>query len=98
LYHHERWDGSGYPSGLAGEKIPLPARITAIADVFDALASKRVYKHSWTTEEIKQYFEEKQGEQGEQFDPLLVKIFMKDYSEFVRLSNKLQREKQKIIK
>ena len=50
-YHHERWDGSGYPEGLKGEEIPLEARIMAIADVYDALVSKRVYKDSMTFEQ-----------------------------------------------
>ena len=46
-YHHERWDGSGYPEGLSGQQIPLEARIMAIADVYDALVSKRVYKEAF---------------------------------------------------
>ena len=87
LYHHERWSGNGYPSGLSGEKIPLAARITAIADVFDALASKRVYKNSWTTEEIKLYFEKNQDEQ---FDPILTKIFLKDFSDFVEIRDQFE--------
>jgi putative two-component system response regulator len=47
VYHHERWDGTGYPQGLAGEAIPLSARIVAVADVYDALTSRRVYKDAW---------------------------------------------------
>ena len=50
LTHHEKWDGSGYPSGLAGEEIPVSARIVAIADVFDALTSVRPYKKAWSEE------------------------------------------------
>jgi putative two-component system response regulator len=49
--HHERWDGTGYPDGLAGEEIPLAARIVAVADVYDALISERPYKHAWQPEE-----------------------------------------------
>ena len=51
-YHHEYWDGSGYPKGLKGEQIPFEARIMAVADVYDALASKRAYKESMTAEKI----------------------------------------------
>lgn len=72
LSHHERYDGSGYPHGTVGEKIPLSARISAIADVYDALTSARPYKEPWshqsTVEEIL-----RQG--GSQFDPVLVEIF-----------------------
>jgi putative two-component system response regulator len=73
LYHHERWDGSGYPDGLAGEEIPQSARIVAIADVFDALTMKRPYKESWTIEES--MLEIKKGS-GSHFDPKLVEIFV----------------------
>ena len=73
LYHHERWDGSGYPEGLAGEEIPQSARIVAIADVFDALTMKRPYKESWTIEESMS--EIKKGS-GSHFDPKLVEIFV----------------------
>ncbi|NKD54745.1 MULTISPECIES: HD domain-containing phosphohydrolase [unclassified Haematospirillum] len=69
--HHERWDGTGYPRRLSGKIIPLPARITAIADVFDSLASDSVYKKAWPLERILQYFEESSGTQ---FDPSLVRI------------------------
>jgi putative two-component system response regulator len=51
LYHHERWDGKGYPTGLSGEEIPLAARIVTIADVYDALTSKRPYKEAFSHEE-----------------------------------------------
>jgi HD-GYP domain-containing protein (c-di-GMP phosphodiesterase class II) len=72
LYHHERWNGSGYPEGLAGEAIPLAARITALADVFDALASKRSYKEAWTKEMT---YDEIRRESGQHFDPELVDTF-----------------------
>lgn len=73
LHHHERYDGKGYPHGLSGEKIPLSARITAIADVYDALRSKRPYKEEWPHEKAKA---EIAKNAGTQFDPILVRIFM----------------------
>ena len=71
-YHHERWDGKGYPTGLAGEDIPLSARIMAVADVFDALVSKRSYKEGFSYEKAFAIIEE---ESGTHFDPVLVKAF-----------------------
>ena len=71
-YHHEKWDGTGYPEGLRGEQIPLSARIMAVADVFDALVSKRVYKDSMSSE---QAFEILREDSGKHFDPLIVDIF-----------------------
>ncbi len=73
LYHHEKWDGSGYPFGLKGEDIPLCARIVAIADVFDALTSKRPYKGAWGFEETISFIEE---QKGIHFDPELVPLFL----------------------
>ena len=72
LYHHEKWDGTGYPHGLAGEAIPLEALIVALADVFDALTSKRPYKEAWTIEDTTTYI---LNESNKQFDPQLVKAF-----------------------
>jgi len=72
LYHHEHWDGSGYPEGLAGERIPESARIVALADVFDALVMERPYKHAWSLEQVPVAI--KQGS-GSHFDPRLVEIF-----------------------
>ena len=74
-YHHERWDGTGYPLGLTGEEIPLAARIMAIADVFDALVSKRCYKDAIPFEEA---FEIIESESGTHFDPKLVDVFLKE--------------------
>ena len=71
--HHERWDGAGYPSGLAGEAIPLTARITAVADVFDALCHARPYKRAWPVEEAVQ---EIRLQAGAQFDPQVAEAFM----------------------
>lgn len=73
-YHHERWDGSGYPNGLKGEEIPLEARIMAIADVYDALVSKRVYKDEFSFEQANQIIMENMGKQ---FDPELEKYYLK---------------------
>jgi response regulator RpfG family c-di-GMP phosphodiesterase len=71
--HHERWDGSGYPHGLKGEEIHIAGRITALADVFDALGSDRCYKNAWSLEEILALIQE---ESGKHFDPALVQILM----------------------
>lgn len=71
LYHHEKWDGSGYPHGLAGEAIPLEARIVAVSDVFDALTSARPYKQAWGIEETLQYM---RAQKGLHFEPLLVDL------------------------
>lgn len=81
-YHHEKWDGFGYPCGLAGENIPLSARIMAIADVFDALVSKRCYKDALPFDEAIKII---QDESGSHFDPKLVEVFVKykeDYRPF----------------
>ncbi len=73
-YHHEKWDGSGYPEGLAAEEIPLSARITAVADVFDALTMKRSYKEAWPVEEA---FNKIEDDAGSHFDPALVDHFLR---------------------
>ncbi|RIH90534.1 Cyclic di-GMP phosphodiesterase response regulator RpfG [Calidithermus terrae] len=72
--HHERWDGSGYPDGLAGEAIPLEARIVSVVDVFDALTSKRPYKRAWTVEEA---LAEIAAQAGRQFDPRIVEALLR---------------------
>lgn len=72
LTHHEKWDGSGYPKGLKGENIPLEGRIVAIADVFDALTSKRPYKEAWSVQEAVDFIHE---QSGRHFDPSLVALF-----------------------
>lgn len=73
-FHHEKWDGSGYPEGLKGEEIPLCARIMAVADVFDALVSERVYKKAMPVEQAFAVLEE---EAGSHFDPRIVEVFLK---------------------
>ncbi|GLX76839.1 3'3'-cGAMP-specific phosphodiesterase 2 [Thalassotalea insulae] len=85
-YHHENWDGSGYPDGLTGEDIPLEARIMAIADVFDALGSKRSYKTPWSAEEVKQYITE---QKGKKFQPALVDIILDNFDEFWAIRSSL---------
>ena len=82
--HHERWDGKGYPCGLAGEDIDLLGRITALADVFDALASDRVYKKAWDIPRIVDLFK---AERERQFDPDLVRIFLDNLEAFVKILN-----------
>ena len=77
-YHHERWDGKGYPEGLHGEVIPLSARVMAVADVFDALTAKRVYKPAFPLEKALQILEEGAGTQ---FDPKCVEAFMDSLTE-----------------
>ncbi len=79
-YHHEKWNGMGYPEGLKEKEIPLSARIMAIADVFDALISKRCYKEAYSYEEAFKIIEESKGTH---FDPLLVDVFIKYKEEFM---------------
>ena len=79
-YHHERWDGKGYPTKRAGEDIPLCARIAAIADVFDALSHARSYKPAWSLETT---LNEIRGGRGTQFDPKLTDIFLKMMDELI---------------
>lgn len=84
LYHHEKWDGSGYPTGISKEDIPLCARIMAVADVFDALVSKRVYKEKMSVDEAYNVLKE---ESGKHFDPQIVDIFINiryDVEEYVK--------------
>ena len=82
LYHHERWDGSGYPEGLKGENIPLAARIVAIADNYDALRSQRPYKPPWDRTMVCSYFID---QKGRQFDPELVDLFLRMEAEMDRV-------------
>lgn len=77
-HHHERWDGSGYPDGLAGERIPLGSRIIAVVDAFDAMTSDRVYRPALSTEEA---FAELRKGAGTQFDPQIVELFQRAYEE-----------------
>lgn len=72
--HHEKWDGSGYPRGLKGEEIPLPARIFAVIDVWDALCSDRPYRPAWPKEQARNYIQE---QAGKHFDPAVVEAFLR---------------------
>ena len=85
--HHEKYDGSGYPRGLKGEEIHIYGRITAMADVFDALGSDRVYKNAWSDEKIFELFK---NEKGTHFDPELVEIFFDNLDEFLAIRDRLQ--------
>jgi response regulator RpfG family c-di-GMP phosphodiesterase len=80
--HHEKWDGSGYPKKLKGEDIHIYGRITAVADVFDALGSSRVYKEAWELDKIFELFKE---ERGKHFEPKLVDIFFEHFDELNKI-------------
>lgn len=86
LHHHERWDGNGYPMGLAGEEIPLSARIVTIADVYDALSSKRVYKDAFPHHDCVRLIREGAGTH---FDPALVRVFLSIEAEFAVIAARL---------
>jgi putative nucleotidyltransferase with HDIG domain len=73
LYHHEHWDGTGYPYGLKGEQIPQMARVFAVVDVFDALKSDRPYRTAWSHSKVIEYLKE---QSGRCFDPQVVKLFL----------------------
>lgn len=89
LSHHEKWDGSGYPSGLAGEAIPLEGRIMAVVDVIDALASRRSYKEPWPDEQIKDLV---RRERGRHFDPALADLALELFDQFVEVRQSLPDE------
>lgn len=94
LTHHEKWDGSGYPKKLKGEKIPLEARIVAIADVFDALTSERPYKKSWPVEDAVAEIEKCSGSH---FDPGLIKAFWAALPEILCIKEKYTEERGALI-
>ena len=83
-FHHERFDGSGYLAGLVGEEIPLPARIVAVADCYDALTSARPYKKAFPSDLTKTMIEE---ESGKHFDPVIVRAFQDRFDEFVEVQS-----------
>ena len=85
-YHHEKWDGSGYPHGLSGRQIALPGRIMAIVDVYDALRSKRVYKDAYSHEKSCNIIQEGRGGH---FDPFIVDVFIENNREIEKLHGKL---------
>jgi putative two-component system response regulator len=81
--HHERWDGAGYPNGLKAEAIPVAARVVAVADVFDALTTRRPYKEPMAIEMARNYLIENQGKQ---FDPACVQAFLSRWDEVVGIA------------
>ena len=85
-FHHEKWDGSGYPNGFKGEEIPLSARIMALADVYDALRSKRCYKNCMHHDECRKIIKENSGTH---FDPVIVQAFLNTEDEFKKISQGL---------
>lgn len=87
LTHHEKWDGSGYPYGLAGEDIPIEGRICALADVFDALTSKRPYKDAWSIEKTLEYIVE---QKGKHFDPSLVELLIENLPKVLEIKERWQ--------
>lgn len=85
ISHHEKWNGKGYPNNLMGDAIPITGRITALADVFDALTSERPYKKAWSVQEAINLITE---ESGQHFDPRLVLLFLDNLSEIVAIKEK----------
>lgn len=92
--HHERWDGNGYPQQKSGADIHIFARITAIADVFDALLSQRCYKDAWPIERVVAWFE---AEQGLQFDPELTALLLENIEDFVKIRDTYPDANSKIV-
>lgn len=93
-FHHERFDGSGYLKGLTGTDIPLGARIVALADVFDAISSKRVYKNATEPDKTREIIV---AERGKHFDPVIVDAFLECYDQFLRVGNFGENSIQKLI-
>ena len=89
LYHHERWDGTGYPEGIAEDEIPVEARIMSVADVFDAMLSKRVYKQAYSLDTV---MEEMSRSAGTQFDPRMIKLLEEHVDRFASINQKYSDE------
>jgi response regulator RpfG family c-di-GMP phosphodiesterase len=89
--HHEKWDGSGYPQALKGDEINIYGRITAVADVFDALGSDRCYKKAWPLEDVLEFFKE---QKGRHFDPKLVDLLFENLDTFLEIRDKYKDEVQ----
>ena len=85
LTHHEKWDGTGYPNGLKGEDIPIEGRICAVADVFDALTSKRPYKEAWSVEKTLDFMD---SQKGKHFDPALITLLHQNLDAILEIKNK----------
>ena len=88
-YHHEKWDGSGYPKGLSGDSIPLSARIAAVADVYDALTSVRPYKKAFSHEKAVEIITRSNGAH---FDPDVVRAFMETEQSFIEIKLRLNED------
>lgn len=88
-FHHEKWDGTGYPIGLSGKDIPLEARIMALADVYDALRSRRIYKEAFSHEKSVEIIK---ADKGTHFDPKIVDVFLEHEEEFRKIYEKYQDE------
>ncbi|MEJ5307382.1 MAG: HD domain-containing phosphohydrolase [candidate division WOR-3 bacterium] len=89
LNHHERFDGTGYPSGKKGEEIPIEGRIVALADVFDALSTKRPYKDAWPLDKI---LTEIENQRNKQFDGKIVDVFLSNLDEFLKIQNEFKED------
>lgn len=87
--HHEKWDGTGYPRGIAGESIPIEGRLAAIADVFDALTSERPYKKAWPVEDAVAFIEE---QTGKHFDPNLVPVFIQQLPYILEIKERFKEQ------
>lgn len=94
LRHHERYDGTGYPDGIKGEDIPQVARIAAVADVFDALISKRIYKNAWSCDEAFEYI---QSAGGQHLDPQCVEIFLNSHDDVMDCINEIESRPSEIF-
>jgi putative two-component system response regulator len=86
-YHHEKWDGTGYPNQIAGEEIPLVGRIAAVADVFDALTADRPYKKAWSIEQTLALFER---EKGKHFDPMVVDLLIQNLDQILSIKEQFK--------
>ncbi|HOV15134.1 MAG TPA: HD domain-containing phosphohydrolase, partial [Spirochaetota bacterium] len=85
LQHHEKFNGSGYPLGLKGEEIHIYSRITAVADVFDALSHSRVYREAWDISKVVDFFKK---ESGNHFDPKIVEVLITNIDEILKINDK----------
>lgn len=87
--HHEKYDGTGYPKGLAGDRIPLPGRIMAVSDVYDALSSKRVYKEAWSEKRVREFM---LSQSGLHFDPDCIEVLKGLFDEFMLIKEKYKED------